>query len=262
MLGNMTDRRGVFAALVIAASLTLGGPAGAVDKDKAEAQSRALFEKAQKAVVEGRLNEACPLFQAAHDINSTGGTAINAADCYEKTAQYDKALGMYQYILDHKDKEKTPDRIKVAEAKVPILRKQLGLDKDPPPKPTVTATAPPPPPPPPKPVPDRRPAYVLFGVGGLGVVLGAVMGGVALQKAGAAKGGGCGEDLQSCPNEATRVAVQGDKDAAVMFSHVSTAALSVGVAGAVVGIILYASGNPKMKKAGQMLGPNGLTYQF
>ncbi len=111
-------------------------------------------------------------------------------------------------------------------------------------------------------MPNRVPAYVLFGVGGLGVALGAVMGGLALQKLGAAKGGGCGEDLQSCPNEATRVTVQNDLDTGRTISHVSTAALSVGLASAAVGIILFATGNPTMKKAGQMLGPNGLTYQF
>ena len=69
--------------------------------------------------------------------------------------------------------------------------------------------------------------------------------------------------LDTCgSNEATRMTVQKDYDAAMTMSHVSTAGLSIGLASAAVGVILFATGIPKMKKVGQMIGPNGITYRF
>ena len=70
-------------ALVIAVS-SLTTPAGAIDP---EAKSRQLFKEAETFANDGRYDKACPLYQAAHELNSTGGTALRAADCYDPSCR-------------------------------------------------------------------------------------------------------------------------------------------------------------------------------
>src|SRR4051794_16289243 len=103
----MTDGR----HRVIAASfaILLGGliaPQGVLAADTIEVQSRQLFKKGEALANDGQWGQACPIFKAAHDLHGTGGTALRTADCYEKIGQYDRALEMYRYIVDHGSTDK------------------------------------------------------------------------------------------------------------------------------------------------------------
>lgn len=237
-------------ALVIAVS-SFAAPAGAIDP---QAKSRQLFKEAEAFANEGSFDKACPLYQAAHELNSTGGTALRAADCYEKIGKYDRALEMYRYIVAHGASDKVPERVKLAEGRVAALEKQLA-----PPPPTATAIVPPPPtatqaPPPP---PSRVPAYVAFGVGGAGIVVGAITGVLALSDASALK--------KKCPNDACPAGVdwKGEKSAAMTKGWISTVGFGVGAAGVVAGIVLLVVTSPKTQaKMGTALGPDGLTLHF
>ena len=111
----------------------------------------------------------------------------------------------------------------------------LTLQKDPN---AVTATAAPPavaPPPapvvPPEPAPKKNntPAYVAFGVGGAGILVGSIAGIVALSKAG------------DCPNKTCPT--QSDLDSAKSTATVSTIGFGVGIVGVALGAILLATGN-------------------
>ena len=257
----MTDARrpSTVLALAFAAALAVSagapGTAGAAD---AELRSRQLFAQAEDLGNQGKWSEACPLYQAAHDLNSTGGTALHAADCYEKTAKYDRALAMYQYIVDHRDTDKVPERVALAERRVDALRKQLGLDT---PQVVQGPTLPPPPPPKPPP-PNRVPAFVAFGVGGAGLVLGAVMGGLALGQAGGVKA----DAATMCPSHPTSCTspdLDARKSSVTTKAWVSNVGFGLAVAGAATGAVLWVLGLPKASRAAQAAaGPEGITLRF
>lgn len=112
----------------------------------------------------------------------------------------------------------------------------LTLDKDPnavaplPPvstlPPTQTAPTPPPEPGPKK---NNTPAFIAYGVGGAGLLVGTITGIVALSKAG------------DCPNKVCPT--QSDLDSAKSMATISTIGFGVGIAGVAVGTVLLLTGN-------------------
>jgi hypothetical protein len=251
-----TLRRALLALATILCILCSAPSAHAQD---AEARSRALYKQAETLANDANWKDACPLFQAAHDLHGTGGTALRAADCYEKIAKYDRALDLYQWIVDHRDSDKNPERVTLAATRVAALKKQLGPDQPPPPPPGPTGPVqgppPPPPPPPPAPPPNRVPAYAMFGVGGAGIIVGAVAGGLALAQASTVKA----ECTPNTPCPQGREA----KSGAETKAWVSNIGFGVGIAGVVVGAVLLATNTPKAAEAVRSaVGPHGITLRF
>jgi hypothetical protein len=264
----MTDGR----RRVIAASfaMLLGGvfvPQEVLAADTIEVQSRSLFKKGEALANDGQWSQACPLFRAAHDLHGTGGTALRTADCYEKLGQFDRALEMYRYIVDHGTTDKEPERVRLAEDRVAVLKKQLKLDQ-PAPAPAGTQTAPTsapppssPPPPPPPPPPNRVPAFIAFGVGIAGAAVGGVLGGLALSEAHAVKTSCMGARTAppyNCPGLAS------DANAATTKAWISNVGFGLAVAGAAAGVVLLVTiGSPKAQAAVKSAaGPGGLTLRF
>ncbi len=93
MFGRGTEAKlpaRIAATLLLVAAMSQPEHAFGAGPD-AEQRSRSLFKQAESLANAGSWAEACPLFQAAHDLHGTGGTALRAADCYEKVAKYDRA---------------------------------------------------------------------------------------------------------------------------------------------------------------------------
>jgi hypothetical protein len=249
-----TRRRLAWTLSLLVAAPCLIAPRGAAAID-AELRSRQLYKQGETLANDGNWVEACPLFQAAHDLHGTGGTALRTADCYEKVGKYDRALALYQYIVDHRDTDKS-ERVALAEGRVAALKKQLGVDQPVAPPVVVTVTPPPPPPPPPLPPPSKAPAFVAFGAGGVGLVLGATFGALALKQASDLKSE-CTAGV-SCPQWSTT------RNAAETKAWVSNAGIAVAVAGAVVGFVLLKTGASPSAKAAvrSAVGPGGLTLRF
>ena len=113
----------------------------------------------------------------------------------------------------------------------------LLLEKDPnavaalPPTTTTPATTATTPVSPPEPAPKKNntAAYVLLGVGGVGLVVGSVTGALAFGKA------------SNCPNKVCNS--QSDLDSAKSMATVSTVGFGIGIAGVAVGTILLLTGN-------------------
>jgi len=259
------NHRRRFACLVLAcASLALSGLAGApagAQPSSAEQRSRALFQQAKKLADAGKWTEACPLFQAAHDLNSTGGTALQTANCYEQTGKPDRALPLYEFIVSRPDAQKNPERVAIAEERIEALRKQLGATSPedaalpgatpregdaPPGKPGAAEgtgqgqegaggqSAPPPQGAGEDQGPSRAPAYVALGAGGVGIAVGAVAGVLALSQA---------ADVQSrCEGDRCLRTDAASKDAAYAKGWVSTVGFGVGAVGVAVGVVLLATG--------------------
>jgi hypothetical protein len=68
-----------------------------------------------------------------------------------------------------------------------------------------------------------------FSVGGLGIVVGAITGGVSLSQAADVK--------DQCVNDVCPVALEGDKDSSVTLGHVSTVSFVVGGLGVALGVV-------------------------
>src|SRR5690242_6612861 len=82
-------------SLSIACAVLLGATtAGAQGADLAAAQS--LFDAAKQLVAQGKHAEACPKFLASFKLDPKPGTAVNLADCYEKTGQIASAWARFQ----------------------------------------------------------------------------------------------------------------------------------------------------------------------
>jgi hypothetical protein len=80
--------------LPIVAALLLGAPAArAQGSDLAAAQG--LFDEAKRLVAQGNVAEACPKFLASFRVDPKPGTAVNLADCFEKTGQIASAWARY-----------------------------------------------------------------------------------------------------------------------------------------------------------------------
>jgi hypothetical protein len=75
-------------------------------------------------------------------------------------------------------------------------------------------------------------AYTGFAVAGVGVVLGAITGGVSLSKAGDVK--------DQCTNDVCPTSTESDADTSLALGHVSTVSFVVGGAGAVLGVVALA----------------------
>jgi len=82
---------------------------------------------------------------------------------------------------------------------------------------------------------SKMPAFIAFGIGGAGLLTGAITGGLAMSKA------------SDCPNKVCES--QSDLDSAKSMATVSTIGFSVGIAGVAVGTILLLTGNHSSEKA-------------
>jgi len=257
-LGDSIEARSLVrcAALAFAFSIAAHAAAGeSVD----EAQARQLFDQGRELADKGDWPEACRKFSAAHALHSTGGTALQAANCYEHIAQSDKAIEMYQYILDHRATEKNAERVSIAEERIAALKKPAPAF---PPSSAPASASPVPPPatssepssaPDASTSPNRVPAYVSFGIGGAGVVVGAIFGVLALSQASTATKD-CKPDGRCPASEAD------DASAAKTKGWVSTIGFGVGVVGVATGIILLATGGKGSKSAA--VSPHGMSFKF
>jgi tetratricopeptide (TPR) repeat protein len=186
--------------IATAAPVCVPAEAQAQTLDAPEARSRELFTQAVGLADQGRWTEACPLFQAAHDLNATGGTALQTANCYEKIGKLERALEHYEFILSRPDAKKNPERVAIAEERVRALREALGNTEAPPAKTPPTsggaALGTSTPPPPPDSDSGKTAGFIALGAGGVGLAVGALFGALALSQASDVKAT-CIENL--CP---------------------------------------------------------------
>ena len=89
---------------------------------------------------------------------------------------------------------------------------------------------------------SKVPAFVAFGVGGAGLLVGGITGGLALSKA------------SDCPNKVCES--QSDLDSAKTMATISTIGFGVGIAGVAVGTILLLTGNGSSEKPAAQAKPH------
>lgn len=276
-------------AILLSLGLAALGAEPALAQTSAATRSRALFDQARELAAAKKWSEACPLFQAAHDLNSTGGTALQAANCYEQINKLDRALSLYRFIVEDPEARKKQDRVSLAEERIRAIQEKMppatppgeSASVTPPPAPPpasapqgstpppsasvpvppppVASSAPAPPPPlapsaAPAAAPPRSwlPVILTSSAGGAGLLVGAISGGLALAEAGEIKG--------RCSATECLASDASKRDAALVKGWVSTVGFGIGIAGVTAGAVLLLTGSGASKKVSA--DASGLVVHF
>jgi tetratricopeptide (TPR) repeat protein len=224
--------------------------------DAHDAEAHAMFEAGRIAFADGRFSDALSSFQRAYDLSHRPALLYNIGQCHDRMRQDSEALTAFEQFLSL-----VPDAPQAAEVRgrVAFIREAAAhATPATPTEPPPTHEATPPPTEPPPATSSNDPGvvpWVLIGTGAGVAIAGAVLLGV-----------GYG-DISSVQNAADGVRYSTVRDAdqqAPVLTGVGFACLAVGVAAAVVGVVLFATSSshaPEEAHATMRLGPTGLVLQ-
>ncbi|WP_437502405.1 tetratricopeptide repeat protein [Sorangium sp. So ce1099] len=223
MLSNCL-RRCAFVVTLLAAAPALAAepPAGASADAQQLARTRA--HEGLKLYGADRWQEAFDAFQEADRLYHAPTLVLYMARCQRKLGNLEAARALYEQVLDEALPEDPPPAF--LEARRDAETELAG----------VRAALKPPPAAPAAPAPQAGgggsllPAGLAFGLGAVGLGVGAATGIVSLSKVSDIKSQ-C--DGRRCPAE-----LQGDADTATTLGHVSTVGFIVGAASAAAGVVL------------------------
>jgi hypothetical protein len=114
---------------LLAATMVLAPQRASAGTPEDQKKSRQFFEEADALANQGRWKDACLLFQAAHDLNATNGTAYRTGECYENTGEDERALGLFQYVIDHGASDRVPERVLLAQKHMADLEQKIARAK-------------------------------------------------------------------------------------------------------------------------------------
>ncbi len=183
---------------LICASILAAGPALARAQPEGDATSVAtpaqnseaeeLSDRAVEAFNDKRYDESIDLFEQAYALNSNPNYLFNIGRVYEEKGDLEQAVVHYQQFVsqpgvDLESREAATERLKVLREALRQLRDEKDDEKDDE-KGETEAETPPVEPETDEPPSDRKrgqriAGYVLLGAGGVGLVVGGVLGGVA-----------------------------------------------------------------------------------
>jgi len=233
LLGLHAARRALAA---VACAAAVGWPALARADDSADELARRHFDSGAAYLEESDYDNALKAFQKAYELSPRPEILLNIATVQERRGDLAAAITALQQYLDT-----APNGERAETTRLRIQNLQKRLAESPPPAPATSpapAAVPPPPlavtpapapspPPPPARAPNHVPAYIAFGVGGVGLITAVVTGIVANGKYQDAK--------DSCSPHCTDAELSSAKSLAL----VSTIATGIAVIGAGVGITLF-----------------------
>jgi hypothetical protein len=222
--------RGALVALGCAAILSWSRAAAA--DDASDELARRHFDSGAAYLEESDYENALKAFQKSYDLSHRPEILLNIATVEERRGDLAAAIGALQAYLTADPRS---ERAETTRLRIQNLQKRLDdaaamappAPTVPPPPPPAAAPPPPPPAPPPTSEPDRMPAYVAFGVGGVGLVTAVITGIVANGK------------YQDAKDHCSPHCSDSDVSPAKSMALVSTIATGVAIVGAGVGITLF-----------------------
>jgi hypothetical protein len=114
-------------ALVLAlALLTAAGPIWAEPTFTQKAAAEALFQEGAKFYADGELAKACTKFEASHALDSTLGTTLRLADCYDRLGKTASAWAAFQGASEMAAAQEQPEREEIARERAEDLRARLS----------------------------------------------------------------------------------------------------------------------------------------
>jgi tetratricopeptide (TPR) repeat protein len=255
-LAAQFELRRAVAGVVCAAAL--GWPSAARADDTADELARRHFDSGAAYLEESDYDNALKAFEKAYELSHRPEILLNIATVQERRGDLAAAISALEQYLQA---DPNGERAETTRLRLQNLQKRLAESPpaaaapaaapqaaSPPPAPPPAAAPAPPPEPPPK--PNHVPAYIAFGVGGVGLVTAVVTGIVANSKYQDAK--------TTCSPHCSDAQISSAKSLAL----VSTIATGVAVVGAGVGLTLFltsssspsASAAPRVRLA---FGPGG-----
>jgi hypothetical protein len=108
-----------------ALAVCAGPPPAAAQTAPDSARAEALFQQARQATAEGRLAEACSLFEASQRLDPGGGTLLNMAVCHEQLGKTATAWQEFQQALARAREDKRADREALARTHLENLSARL-----------------------------------------------------------------------------------------------------------------------------------------
>jgi tetratricopeptide (TPR) repeat protein len=238
-------------ALSIGDAALFSAAARAQGRSTQEAAARYSTE-AREAYEQGRFRDAVELYRKAYDLKRDPVLLFNMARCYEALAtrtDLERSIENYEEYL--RARPDASDRAAV-ERRVEVLRQQVRLLDD--------ASKPrhaPPPAAAPVVVPAARPSappWIVAGVGASGVVVGAVLGGVAAAKRDDAAADPSGRSAQKLESSAQSLAT-GANVAFIAGGAVAAGGIAWGI------VDLVSAPKPAARGAAVRIGPASLTVE-
>lgn len=237
MLVRLGPGRRVLEALVpLACAAVIAWPGIARADDAADELARRHFDSGAAYLEESDYENALKAFQKAYELSRRPEILLNIATVQERRGDLPAAITA---LRDYLTAAPNSDRADTTRLRIQNLEKRVAeapppatpppAEPTPAPPPPQAAPAPPPPAPPPAPPPERPsylPAYIAFGVGGVGALTAVVTGLMANGKYERAK--------DRCSPNCTDAEVSSAKTMAI----ISTIATGVAVVGAGVGVTL------------------------
>jgi hypothetical protein len=86
-----------------------------------------LFEQGRALMAEGRVDEACPLFERSHSLEPALGTLLNLADCYERQRRFERAHRRFVEAARWAARRNETKREEVARARARALEPSVVL---------------------------------------------------------------------------------------------------------------------------------------
>lgn len=230
--------------VAIVPSVVSAQATGTVADASMDSEAHALFEAGRTAFAAGRFADALGDFQRAYDLSHRAVLLYNIGQCHDRLRHDADALAAFEGFV-----EGVPDSPQHAEveARIALLREAIAHAT--PAEPEVVATEPPPGPdvatdarpvpepaePPPAESHDVGPGpWVVLGVGLAVAIAGGVLVGLAFDDI---------AKVQNAARDTPFPSVRGPYDQAPILSGVGFAAIGVGAAMAVVGIVWGVAGS-------------------
>ncbi|MGK4002438.1 tetratricopeptide repeat protein [Sorangium sp. So ce1036] len=249
-------RRCAFVVTVLATAPAFSAEPPDRATESAQELARAKAHEGLKLYGADRWQEAFEAFQEADRLYHAPTLVLYMARCQRKLGKLTDARALYEQVLAEPLPDDAPpaflDARRDAEVELDAVRAALA---------PPAAAAPPPAAPAPAGA-DRGggsllPAGLAFGLGAVGLGVGAVTGILSLSRV---------SDLKAqCDGRRCPAALQGEADAATTLGHVSTASFLVGAASAAAGVVLLVlrpGGDPAPDAAGEARrAPRGVAWR-
>ncbi len=120
---------GMVALPTLLLALVLPRPAHAQDEAERKAAAEALFQEGRERLTEGKVEEACPLFERSQSLDPAVGTLLNLADCYERAGRLASAWTTYTSAVTAARTRGQQERAEHATARAEALRPKLATLK-------------------------------------------------------------------------------------------------------------------------------------
>ncbi len=212
------------------------------DSTADDLEARNLFAAGQSAFEAGRYDRALEHFERAYALSHRSGLLFNIGVAADRLRHDARALEAFEAYLAAGPSEELRTQV---EARVEVLRR-LEAERN------AVGAAPVTPPPPPS-GPDPTGAIVLIVVGATVAVGGAVLAGVAASEDAA---------VQASPVGSSWREYSGRHDAAETLAITAGVAMGVGAAVAIVGALVWPSGQEDESSAGLHVRDGGIAWLF